>query len=163
MRKRIYLAIAEALKRAQVAQFISLWNEDTDELEKVTATEFPAVYVEFTPTQWRQQANRVKSATWRLNIHILTQTLATPEDGSPNQDVALEAFDQIEAVIDTVQGISGEGFNRLQHVETVPDHAHGEIQHDIEGFICEVTDTSAVHPRTTIRPIPVIKPAPAGK
>lgn len=164
MRKKIYLAIVEALRRAELAKFVSLWNEDLDGLEKVAATEFPAVYVEFTPIRWGQRANRVKGGQWRINIHILTSSLASPEDGSPTMDEALEVFEVIDSVVGTVQGVSGEGFNQFMHVETMPDHAHADIQHDVEGFVCEVEDTSAVRKRAVqIELKPMIKPTPAEK
>lgn len=164
MRKKIYLAIVEALKRAELAKYISLWNEDLDSLEKVAATDFPAIYVEFTPVHWIQKATRVKSGRWQVNLHIITSTLASPEDGSPSMEEALETYDTIDQIVAVMQGVNGEGFNQFQHIDTIPDHAHGDVQHDIEYFVSEVTDTSAMRVRTTIGPLtPKIKATPAGK
>lgn len=152
MRKKIYLAIVEAIKTAGIdVRHISLWNENTTQLEAQNGFATPAVFVEFAPIQWAQLAQRAKGARVRVNLHIVTQTLADPADGSTFQDDALAALDTIDTIVSTVHGLSGEGFGKFLHVETVPDHNHEQLQHDVEGFVCEVTDTSAVHPRSAIQ------------
>lgn len=156
MRKRIYSAIAEALRSAGAAKSVGLWNQTLQ--EQLPASEFPAVGVEFMPVQWQQQANRVKRAAWRLNVHILM-----PQPTASTEGEASEAFDAFEAVAAVLQGLSGEGFGPLQHVETLPDHLRGGVMHDVEGFVCPVTDTSAVRPRTPVRPAYVLKRTPAGR
>jgi hypothetical protein len=151
MRKVIYLAIIEAIKDADTdVRHISLWNENTVELEAQNGFACPAVFVEFAPIQWQQRTGRVKAAQLRVNLHIVTETLADPADGSTFQSAALDTFDVIGDIVATIQGLSGEGFNKFQHVETVPDHNHEQLQRDVEGFVCEVTDTGAVKERATV-------------
>jgi hypothetical protein len=143
MRKTIYLAVCERLKeQTPDIRHISLWNENITNLEQENGYCFPAVFVEFEPIRWKQGGNHCKTATARIHLHICTQTLADPSDGSPYQLDALETFDIINSVVFAVSGLAGNGFNSLQHVETVPDHNHAEIQHDIEVFSCEISDFS---------------------
>jgi len=151
MRKAIYLAIIEAINAAKIGVLhISLWNENTVALEEQNGFATPAVFVEFAPIQWEQRAQRVKAARARINLHIVTETLADPSDGSKFQAQALETFDTIDDIVATVQGLSGEGFNKFLHVESVPDHNHEQLQHDIEGFVFELTDTGAVRKRAAV-------------
>lgn len=141
MRKIIYLAIIARLKAAgSGVRHFSLWNENITDLEKENGYSFPAVFVEFEPFKWEQRGNGAKSATIRVRLHIVTETLADPSDGSQYQTDALEHLDTIDNVVDAVSGLAGEGFNRFQHVETIPDHNHDQIQHDIEVFSCEIRD-----------------------
>lgn len=148
MRKEIYLAIIDCLKNADIGvKHISLWNENTTELERENGYDFPAVFVEFSPLQWKQQMAGVKTAKARVCLHIVTKTMADPSDGSTFQNEALETFDTISEIVATVQGLSGEGFNKFQHIETLPDHNYEEVQHNVEIFTTEVTDTGAVRKR----------------
>lgn len=147
----MYLAIIECLKAANIGiQHISLWNENTVELENQNGYAFPAVFVEFHPLSWKQAAGGVKKATARVSLHIVTETLADPSDGSKFQTQALENFDTIDATVAAVQGLQGDNFNAFQHVETNPDHNHEQVQHDIETFCTEITDVSAAKKRETV-------------
>jgi len=148
MRKQIYLAIIDCLKAADIGiQHISLWNENTTALEQANGFGLPAVFVEFAPIKWGQQLQRVKNGTARVSLHIVTGTLADPSDGSNFQFDALQMFDIIDNVVAAVQGLSVEGFNKFQHVETIPDHDHEEVQNDVEIFTTEITDSSAQRKR----------------
>lgn len=141
MRKIIYLAIARKLKASVPGvRYISLWNENTTNLERESSYGLPAVFIEFEPVRWEQRAEGVKCATIHVRLHIVTETLADPSDGSGSQSAALEHFDAIDAIVYAVSGLAGEGFNRLQHTESVSDHNHDQIQHNIETFTCEVRD-----------------------
>lgn len=150
MRKKIYLAIVQALQRAEAAKYIGLWNAAIDLSQGVTPADLPAVYVEFTPIEWEQRGGRVKVASLRLNLHILTAVLAPLAEGDSMPDEALEVFDTIDRIVSVVQGVNGPDFNGLQHVETLSDHAHGQIEHDVEGFVCAVEDRSAVRLQATL-------------
>ena len=144
MRRTIYLAIIERLKGADLGiKHISMWNNNLDRLEKERGFKLPAVFIEFEPIQWGQLQQRVKSAPVRVRLHIVTTTLATPEDGAVYQDDALEYLDLIEAVNGAIEGLSGEGFNGFMLVESIPDHNHTEVYHNEEIFTTQVTNTSA--------------------
>ncbi len=149
MRKRIYLAIIAGIKAANIGiKHFDKWNENTENLAQQNGYALPAVFIEFAPIAWQQRGGGVKSATARILLHIVTETLASAADGSRNQDDALEQFDTADAVVAAAQGLSGEGFNKLQHVTTETDHNHEQIQHDIEAFSCEIADSSAAKVRT---------------
>jgi len=142
MRKQLYLALCEMLRKCPDVNHVSLWNHNIEELEREKTYSLPAVFIEFTPFKWQQGGQGTKKSSIQINLHIVTKTLADPDPDSPFLDEALAGFDIIEQVINSVQGNGGEGFNRLQHVETIPDHNHDEIQHDVEAFSCEIWDYS---------------------
>lgn len=148
MRKAIYKAIADRLKTAQIGvKYISLWNRNTEQLSKQKAFRLPAVFVEFEPIEWSQLLRGARSADVRVRLHIVTETLASPEDGGKYQDKALEHLDLIEQVDATVQGLSGDGFNCFMLVGSITDHDHERVQHDEECFVTRATDDSAVRPQ----------------
>lgn len=141
MRKRIYHAIAERLREAVAdVRYISLWNRDTDQLTKQKAFRTPAVFVEFEPVTWSQYAQGVRSAELRVRLHIVTETLATPEHGGRYQDKALAHLELIERIGAALQGLSGEGFNGFMLVESVTDHNHGQIEDNEECYVTRITD-----------------------
>ena len=157
MRKKIYLAIIERLKGANIGiERISLWNNNVAFLEKERAFKLPAVFIQFEPIRWGQLQQGVRSADVRIRLHIVTDTLATPEDGSKYQEQALEHLDLIENVGVVMQGFCGDGFNGFMLVESVPDHDHAEVLHNEEVFITRVTDSSAKRPAAVISAKPVV-------
>lgn len=149
MRKAIYKAVAARLKTAKVGiQFTSLWNRNTEQLTKQKAFRMPAVFVEFEPIDWSQLSQGARSADIRVRLHVITETLASPEEGGRYQDRALEHLDLLERVSAAIQGLCGDGFNCFMLVESVTDHDHERVQHDEECYVTRVNDTSAVKPRT---------------
>lgn len=148
MRKTVYKAIAARLKGAKLdIAHVSLWNRNTEQLTKQKGFRMPAVFVEFEPIQWTQLQSRARSADLRVRLHIITGTLASPEDGGKYQDKALEHLDLIESISEAIIGLCGEGFNAFMLVESLTDHEHGQIEDNEEVYITRITDTSAVKPR----------------
>ena len=128
MRKAIYKAVAERLKTAKIGiQYISLWNRNTEQLTKQKAFRMPAVFVEFEPIDWSQLSQGARSADIRVRLHVITETLASPEEGGRYQDRALEHLDLLERVSAAVQGLCGDGFNCFMLVESVTDHDHERV------------------------------------
>ena len=120
MRKAIYKAVAERLKTAKIGiQYISLWNRNTEQLTKQKAFRMPAVFVEFEPIDWSQLSQGARSADIRVRLHVITETLASPEEGGRYQDRALEHLDLLERVSAAMQGLCGDGFKGLE------DLSHG--------------------------------------
>lgn len=148
MRKKIYKAIAERLRAADLGiKYISLWNRNTEQLSAQVAFEMPAVFVEFEPIQWGQMQAGARSADLRVRLHIVTSTLGTPEDGGQYQDLALEHLDLIESISAAIQGLCGDGFNCFMLVESLTDHDYMQVSDNEECYVTRITDTSAQKPR----------------
>ena len=99
MRKAIYKAVADRLKNQKVGvKFVSLWNRNTEQLSKQKAFRLPAVFVEFEPIEWSQLSRGARAADIRVRLHVVTETLASPEEGGKYQDRALEHLDLIERI-----------------------------------------------------------------
>lgn len=153
MRKIIYLAIVAKLKIAKlIIQRISLWNNDLENLSPNKAFRTPAVFVEFDPIVWQQLSLGVRAADIRLLIHVVTRTLATPEDGGKYQQEALSHLDLIEGVNVALQGLSGEAFGSLTLVETIPDHSHDTLIHETLIYTTHVVDNSAATTFQSVQP-----------
>lgn len=151
MRKAIYKAICARLNTAKLGiKYISLWNRNTEQLTKQKAFKMPAVFVEFEPINWSQLSRGARSANVRVRLHIITETLATAEDGGKYQDKALEHLDLIENISAKMQGLAGEGFNCFMLVESITDHDHEQVRHDEECFITGITETSAIKPQAVV-------------
>lgn len=158
MRKTIYQAICQRLKeQAPDVQYISLWNNNTAELGAQGAFLMPAVFVEFEPIRWVQLQGRARSADLRVHLHIVTETLASPEDGGQYQTQALEHLDQIERISAAVAGLSGPGFNAFMLAESTTDHDHAGIMNNDECFVTRLTDTSAVPQQATVAGLKPVK------
>lgn len=144
MRKALYLAIIERLKAAELGiQHISLWNGNIDELSKEQGYCFPAIFIEFERIQWQQEQQRVRTAQVRIRLHVVTETLGSPADGSRYQQQGLEHLDLLERINTTMQGLSGDGFGSFLLVESIPDTDHQSILHNEECFVTQVRDTSS--------------------
>ncbi len=158
MRKTIYKAIAEKLRNANTGvKYISLWNQNTEYLSKQKAFRMPAVFIEFEPIGWSQLSRGARSADIRVRLHIVTETLASPEDGGKYQDRALEHFELIERIETAIQGLSGNGFNCFMLVESITDHNHEQIRHDEECYVTRATDTSAEKPQIIATDVKLIQ------
>lgn len=155
----VYLAIIERLRAARLGiKHYSLWNNNTADLSREGAWQPPAVFVEFMPIVWEQYSRGARSGEALIRLHIITNTLGTPQDGGRYQQQALRRF-RLTADIDAaLQGMCGPGFNALMLVESSPDHNHSSLYHDVETFKTRITDCSArKKPDTTLSPTPVIK------
>lgn len=151
MRNLIYKAIADRVAVAKLGfHYISLWNMNTDQLRQQKAFRMPAMFVEFETIQWTQLSQGGRSAEVRVRLHIVTDTLATPEVGGKYQDKALAHLDFLERVGAAMQGLAGDGFNGFTLVETVTDHDHEQVRRDELCYLTRVNDLSGVKPRTTV-------------
>lgn len=145
MRKALYLAIIERLKAANLGiQHYSLWNNNIANLEQEQGYQFPAVFIEFEPIQWQQQQQRTRTAQVRVRLHVVTDTLGSPADGSAYQQQGLEHLDLLESIDAAMQGCSGSNFNAFMLVESVPDTDHENVLHNEECFVTQIRDESAV-------------------
>ena len=145
MRNTIYKAIADRAAAARLGiAHVSLWNRNTDRLRESKAFRMPALFVEFAPIAWSQLSRGGRTAEVRVKIHVVTETLATPEMGGRYQDKALEHLDFLERVGAAMQGLSGDGFNHFVLIETATDHDHEQIRCDELTFITRAVDLSSV-------------------
>lgn len=147
MRKLIYQAICNRIIAANLGiGFISLWNNNIEALTKQKTFRLPAVFVEFEPIVWSQLSQRVRTADIGICLHIVTDSLATPEAGGVYQDQALAHLDLIERVSAAITGMPGAGFNALMLTESITDHNHETIQHHEERYTTHVSNNSAAKP-----------------
>jgi hypothetical protein len=150
MRKKLYLDIKDRLKGiedtngGQLFQHFDLWNRQVEFIEHETPFSCPAVFVEFSPMQWRTLGNRVQEATLSVTLHIVTEWHAGTADYSPTELQALEFLDIADMVVAAMQNFSAEYTNSWMRTQSVTNHDHERYVDNVEEYVCNLRDLSAV-------------------
>lgn len=157
MRKEIYLAIIERIKKEKLGVLhFDIWNENIQFIIRKKVFKVPAVFVEFEPIKWKQAGKGVKKADLNIRLHIVTRTLGETADGSKFQEQELKNFDLVENITAVLPGLCGECFSSFIHTDTIPDHNHDELEESIECFKTNVTNRLAVKKAITVPSQPSI-------
>lgn len=135
IRKLIYKDVCDRLRLAGIAH-VSMWNNNTEMLEENASFRLPAVFVEFEDMEWIQGGGGAYRANITVILHIITESLADPSDGSPYQDEALSTFSTITDVCNAIEGKGGNCYNKMVRKTSHLDHNHGQILHSMETFVC---------------------------
>lgn len=146
MRKKLYLAIIERLKELtdehgnRLIKHFDLWNMNVEFIELETAFEMPAVFVEFTPIEWKTLGGGVQQANVSLNLHVVTAYSGSAAEGSDFQTDAIAYFDLLDKIHHHLFGLKGTGFNALKRTGSATNHNHEEIIESIETYETMVID-----------------------
>ena len=139
MRKELYQAIRDALgriDRPQPIAHIDLWNQHMSFLEQEVPFRLPAVFIEFSPTDWLHVDNGVYKTNQEVRLHIVTEW--------PGADVAEEGlgevFDLIDEVTWALHNLCGQSFRALQRVASETNHDHEELIDMVETYRCVAYD-----------------------
>lgn len=144
MRKQLFLAIVERLRKLEDVKFIDLWNEQIATIQTGSTWRQPAVFIEFEPYDVHQQGNRVRTANINIRLHIVTRAVThNGSDDKQRMAQALEVFDTIEKIDAAINGLAGEYFSSFMLIASATNHNHAELIESIETFTTRVTDTSA--------------------
>ena len=127
MRKQVFKAIADTLAALPAVSFVDLWNNQVQTLNGGTAFPLPAVFVEFEALEWRQQGNGARRG------HT-----------DPNISRALEVFDILDGINAAMQDLRGENFSGFMLTTSATNHDHAEIIENVERYICDVQDITAM-------------------
>lgn len=163
MKKQLYLDIKNRLKTIQddngeqLLKHFDLWNQQVDFIEQETPFDCPAVFIEFMSHKWKTLGNRVQDTDLIVRFHIVTKWYAGTADYSPTEDQALEYLDIVDKVVAAMHGFTATGTNSFMRTQTVPNHNHERYVDNIEEYICNLRDTSAVSTNNTwIEVTPII-------
>jgi len=150
MRKQFYLDIKNRLKSVrdengeQLFKHFDLWNKQVEFIEQETLFQCPAVFVEFSPMQWKTIGNRVQDAQLTTRLHIVTDWYAQTADYSPTEEQALEFLDVIDRTVAVMQGFTASKTNGWMRSLSITNHDHERYVDNVEEYICNLRDTSAV-------------------
>jgi hypothetical protein len=150
MRKQLYLDIKNRLKSVQdengeqLFKHFDLWNRQVEFIEQETPFQCPAVFVEFSPMQWKTIGNRVQDAQLTTRLHIVTDWYAQTADYSPTEEQALEFLDVIDRTVAVMQGFTASETNGWMRSLSITNHDHERYVDNVEEYICNLRDTSAV-------------------
>jgi hypothetical protein bfra3_16213 len=85
MRKELYQVIRDALgriDRPQPIAHIDLWNQQMGFLEQEKPFRLPAVFIEFSPTEWTHADNGSYKTNQEVRLHIVTEWPGGVRDAS---------------------------------------------------------------------------------
>lgn len=146
MRKQLYLAVIERLKtitdalNQPIIEHFDLWNNNVEFIEQETAFNFPAVFIEFAPINWKNLSMQAQEADVIIRLHIVTRWENISADGSASQEQALELFDLLDNIKKALTGLQGVGFSGFKRIASDTNHNHEEIVESIESFSVHVID-----------------------
>ena len=111
---------------------IDLWNQNVEFIERETAWDRPAVFIEFEPIHWKSIVPSIEyRAEARVRLHIVTDWATAVEDGTDGAGKFFELPDKIHEVI---AGLEGENFKDFTLEESLTNHNHEEIVESIEVY-----------------------------
>lgn len=148
MRKQLYLAVIQRLKTITdtdgepVLKHFDLWNQNVAFIEQEAIFAMPAVFVEFTPINWKSLGGGVQTANIVFHLHIVTATPGSAADGSAFQPDSLQLFDLLDDIHRALTGHRGQHFRQLQRISSNTNHNHEEVIESIETFSVNVDDES---------------------
>ncbi len=146
MRKQLYLAVIERLKtitnylNQPIIEYYDLWNHNVEFIEQETAFNFPAIFIEFAPINWKNLSMQVQESDVVIKLHVVTRWENISADGSNSQEQALELFDLLDSIKKALTGLQGNGFSAFKRIASDTNHDHEEIVESIESFLVHVID-----------------------
>lgn len=146
MRKQLYLAVIERLKtitnylNQPIIEHYDLWNHNVEFIEQETAFNFPAIFIEFAPINWKNLSMQVQESDVVIKLHVVTRWENISADGSNSQEQALELFDLLDSIKKALTGLQGNGFSAFKRIASDTNHDHEEIVESIESFLVHVID-----------------------
>lgn len=146
MRKQVFKAIAEALATIPGVQFVDLWNNQVQTLNGGSAFPFNAVFVEFEAVEWKQLNIGARRGRLAVRLHVVTRAVPTHGHKDPRIDDALAVFDLLDTINATMQGLRGDNFSGFMLTTSATNHDHAEIVENVERYVCDVQDTTAMRP-----------------
>jgi hypothetical protein len=129
------------------ARLIDLWNDQINQYRAEELTILPAVFVEFMPVAWRT-IGKVKHGSTTLRIHVAQNIIGDTKtiDGHalPSAAAALVRFDNVQIVLDSLEGYRSECFQDLELSGSTVDASHDGIVIDILEYAITLTDGKAM-------------------
>lgn len=138
MRSKIYHVLESALLSIKddegnsIIQHVSVWNNQLAFAEEEQPFYTPAVFIEFSPINWKAQTRGVIDAEVDIALHFVTDSRMGKWSDS------LEAFDlidQVPSVLARLQN-AGEKFtiSPFTRISSTSDHDFDELQDNIEVY-----------------------------
>ncbi len=162
MRTNLYAGIAEKLQSVEnangetVFRHIDLWNQNVEFIEQETF-DFPAVFIEFMPIQWKTLGQGVQQAELTVRLHIVTRWVAPTDMRSIAFNDAVAYLDIPNFVFKQMQNAVILDCNGFVRKSSTINHNHSEIIDSMEDYVTLITDYSAVQELTPISANPVLK------
>lgn len=140
MRKRIYLAIINALKAEIPAiRHYDLWNQNVEFYEDYIF-DTPAVFIEFDTIRYSPLKSDTYRGTVTVRLHVVTRQSSVSADGSYSQQQALEFLDLLSDIQAVVTRLSTDGCTIPELASSMTNHDHEQLMENIEEFNIRFTE-----------------------
>lgn len=143
-----YIDIARRLReKVPGIKMIDLYNGQFENPEKHLVAAYPAVYVEFLPTEWKTLAAGLQQGTGGVRIFCVmkhfTDTANIDLLSQPLAEARLAWLLFESAVHAALQGFAPSGFTALQRTSSLPDSTFSSIFVVVHEYQADVLDSSA--------------------
>lgn len=174
MRKELYIAIVNQLKKIQIdesGKYITaaavdesksvikefdLWNNQVSYPDEAGIYSRPAIFIQFHPITWESRSKGIRAADVTITLHIITDFRAPSSKNKGYESQALQFFDLLNAVNAALYNLKGDFFRNLVSTGSATDDNHYELLDSQETFTVQVTDKSAVKTVVTTPAAPVV-------
>lgn len=142
MRKEIYNLIKESLllikddSGENKIKHIDFWNDQIRYIANEKPFFTPAVFVEFSPIEWRNQLKGIREANIWFKLHVVTRNT------TGNWEEVIESFEMLEDIYKTLHGVRTDRIGSITITASDTDHDFDELREDIETYCCHVTTDS---------------------
>lgn len=135
MIKEIYSKVSEKLLSTGKVKYVDLWNHNVEFIDQETEWPRPAVFIEFSPIEWKAQVPGVRYVTEAsLNLHIVTDWSGGTSSLDDNRDENLAVLDLLDDIHGALRLVEGDKFKDLQLSGTSMNHNHEEFVETIETY-----------------------------
>jgi hypothetical protein len=162
MLKPLFLALQQRILDAGLGiEHLDWYNDQYADQDPENRNEgdfaYPAVFLEFLPTQWQTQG-KAQKARLRFRVHLVTLNYAHSRAGLPEQAQALEHLDTaalLYAALQRFRALDANGrtiCNTTTRTGHTTDHNQTNQVVNIQEFETTAYDYTAVRPRTPVTP-----------
>lgn len=146
--KNFLLALYERSQdRVQELNTIDEWRNQVARLKQQSykdyPVQFPAVFFEILPIDWKDYENGTQQGACTLRVHIAQESYTLSRAGSSEVNKHLDArHDLLQKVYESLVGFEGVFFSKLKRVASELDENPTDIVADSIDFVCTLTDGS---------------------
>ncbi len=167
--KESYITLKEKIKAAlPEARTIDIWNEQIDMYREESPLILPAIYIQFTPVQWRtigrgKEQHGDGSVIFHIVQNVITNSATLDGGDAPVILDTLARFDLPQKAYEKMQYFRSNSFKPLDRIGSDVDHNHDGIIIDSIEFATIFMDSLSVNANdqySTEIPLPDIKVEP---
>ncbi len=136
-------AVVESIvddSKEPIFKHIDLWKGQQSVLQVGSFSGFPAVFLEFSPIEWKSTNSGHQIADMVFKLRICSELGLCSRYGSESKDSALKAFDYVAVIQQKLQHLKGDFFGNICRIGSQMDYGINEVGVSVESFRVRVVD-----------------------